>query len=102
MKHFGVKSGEQLPVQETLITEIFLLIYLEIFSAVRIMINVNFLQPNSNESWKNFSLFSFLKARVDAELLMQIKEDFYSEIILFSIVTPQTDATGGRRRHGDN
>ena len=61
------------------------------------MINVNFLQPNSNESWKNFSLFSFLKARVDAELLMQIKEDFYSEIILFSIVTPQTDARFDRR-----
>ena len=59
------------------------------------MINVNFLQPNSNESWKNFSLFSFLKARVDAELLMQIKGDFYTEIISFSIVTPQTD---GRKK----
>ena len=75
---------------------------MEIFSAVRIMINVNFLQPNSKESWKNFSLFSFLKARVDAELLMQIKGDFYTEIISFSIVTPQTDVTGGRRRDGDN
>ena len=48
------------------------------------------------------ALFSFLKARVDAELLMQIKGDFYTEIILFSIVTPQTDATGGRRRHSDS